>query len=63
MAETSVGVLLRTTRSLHDTVEADEFADDYPHESDYDTGPARPYLPTATDLMVAQRAELQAVHA
>jgi hypothetical protein len=42
MAETPVGVLLMTTGSLHDTVEADEFADDYPHESDYGTGRARP---------------------
>jgi hypothetical protein len=42
MPETPVSVLLRTTGSLHNTVEANEFADHYPHESDYGTGRARP---------------------
>jgi hypothetical protein len=54
-----VGVLLRATGSLHDTVEADEFADDYPHDSDHGIGQAGPYRPIPADLMVAHRAELQ----
>jgi hypothetical protein len=52
MAEPPVGVLLRATGSLHDTVEADEFADDYPHGSDHGTGQAGPYRPMPADLMV-----------
>ena len=63
MAETPVGVLLRATGSLHNTVEADELADHYPHESDYGTGRARPYRPVPADLMAVQGAELQAAFA